>query len=121
MLKLISLRSCIATLQFQTSHTLSIRDYNSSTRTLSPFRDMQFSVSALQANYQFLERLLEDRPNARIIHVLSHEQRRGFVPVFEDGEPYVDEFGYNVYLGKDVDWFGQLTDIDERYESPLPF
>lgn len=83
---------------------------------------MQFSVSALQANHAFLEKLLEERPKARIIHVLTHDQRKGFSPIFEkDGELYVDEFGYNVYIGKCVDWFGQMTDIDERYEGTLPF
>ncbi len=121
MLKLISLSSCIATLQFQTSHTLSTRDYNTNTKTLSPFREMRFSVSALLADFNYLESLLVQRPNARIVHILSHEQRPGFEPVFEDGEPMKDEFGYEVYIGKEVDWFGQLTDMDERYESPLPF
>lgn len=86
---------------------------------------MKFSVSALYADYKFLEKLLLDRPNARIIHVLTDEPkgRKGFVPVFEpDGSPHIDEFGYHLHIGKEVDWQGTMTDIDERYEdNQLPF
>src|SRR5438270_371601 len=122
MLKLISLKSCVATLQFQTNHTLSILDYNPDTRTSSPFRYMNFSVPALYADHHYIEKLLTGRPKARIIHILTHDQRRGFYPVFEsDGGEYIDDFGYQLYIGREVDWFGELTDIDERFEGVLPF
>lgn len=91
----------------------------------SRFREMRFSVSALHSDYKFLERSLLERPNARIIHILTDEPkgRKGFVPVFEsDGSPFIDEFGYQLYIGKEVDWQGTMTDIDERYEeNQLPF
>ena len=124
MLKLIALKSCIATLQFQTNHTLSVADWNPDTQTISPFRYMRFQVSALYNSPQFLESILKDKPNARIIHILSHDKRNGFFQVFnEDKTPFLDDFGCQVYLAREVDWQGDLPDIDERFEGTgfLPF
>lgn len=125
MLKLISLKNCVATLQFQVSHTLSMMDYDPETLKISPFRYMNFTVPALYANSPAtLEDSLLKRPDASIIHILSHEQRPGFhLIVNEDGSQYIDDFGLEVYIAKDVDWFGDLTDIDEREQDAyqLPF
>lgn len=85
---------------------------------------MRFTVPAIYAgSVGFLENLLEENPKASIIHVLTHEKRPGFFPIEEEnGELYVDEFGMNVYIGKEVDWNGGLTDLDERFdERRLPF
>lgn len=72
----------------------------------------------------FLGKLLKDRPRAHIIHILSHDQRRGFYQIFnEDKTPYLDDFGCQVYIAREVDWDGTLPDIDERFEGTglLPF
>lgn len=122
MLKLIALKSCIATLQYQTDHTLSILDWDQSTQKISPFRYMNFTVSAIHNDVAFLEGLLLKRPKARIVHILSHEQRKGFHLITEsDGEPHIDDFGLEVYIAQEVDWFGEIADIDERFENALPF
>lgn len=119
MLKLISLHSCIATLQFQTSHTLSLIDWNPHTKILSHSRDMRFQVSAIFADPKYLEDLLSRRPEAQIIHGLTHDwtNGNGVHKIVMDGEVYYDEFGLPVYLYQVVDWEGELTDIDERYEG----
>lgn len=86
---------------------------------------MNFTVPALYGGSPaYLEKLLKDRPKAQIIHILSHDARQGFHQVFnEDGTPYLDDFGCQVYLARDVDWFGDMPDIDERFEGSglLPF
>lgn len=84
---------------------------------------MVFTVPAIYMNaHTELERILLKKPNARIIHVLSHDQRPGFhLVVDKDAGRHIDEFGMEVYQAKEVDWEGILTDIDERFESPLPF
>jgi hypothetical protein len=100
-------------------------DWNPDTKKISPFRHMNFSVPALYGGSPgFLEKLLKDKPKAKIIHIVSHEQRRGFHQIFnEDGTPLLDEFGCQVYLAREVDWQGDLPDIDERFEGTglLPF
>lgn len=125
MLKLISLKSGIATLQFQVNHTLTLLDWNQTTRKNSPFRYMIFSVPPVFArSWLYLEGLLKERPNASIIHILSHDKRMGFQPVVNElGELYIDDFGLPVYMASEVDWHGGMTDIDERFEGTgkLPF
>lgn len=86
---------------------------------------MDFTVPAIyKDSIEFLEKLLADRPKARIVHILSHEQRSGFhLVVNEDGSQYTDDFGMEVYIAKTVDWQGGMNDIDEREQEKymLPF
>jgi hypothetical protein len=100
-------------------------DYDPSTLKISPFRYMKFTVPAMYMNSpEVLERSLLKRPGASIIHILSHEQRPGFhLVVNEDGSQYTDDFGLEVYIAKDIDWTGDLRDIDEREQDvhQLPF
>lgn len=126
MLQLISLKSCVATLQYRTDHNLTIKDWDPTTWRTSHFRYLNCTVSAVYSNSPgFLEYLLGDRPKARIIHILSHEKKLGSIQVLnEDGTELIDDFGLPVYMGRIIDWFGELTDIDERFEDNtniLPF
>jgi hypothetical protein len=83
---------------------------------------MKYNISALYNNVEFLEKILNDKPNARIVHILSHDQRRGFhLIVEEDGSQYLDDFGLEVYIAQEIDWQGNMADIDERFEGALPF
>lgn len=83
---------------------------------------MQFTVSAIYDNVEFLEKILTRYPKARIARILSHEQRKGFhLVVNQDNSEYVDDFGLEIYQAQEVDWEGELADIDERFEGALPF
>lgn len=125
MLQLISLKSCVAILQYRTDHSLSIKDWNPDTLKTSHFRYMKCTVSAVYADSPgMLEYLLGERPKARIIHILSHEKKPGGIQILdEDGTPYRDDFGLSVFLHREIDWFGTMTDLDERFEETnlLPF
>jgi hypothetical protein len=56
------------------------------------------------------------------MRVLSHEQRKGFqLVVNEDSSQYLDDFGLEVYISQEIDWTGELPDIDERFVDVLPF
>lgn len=100
-------------------------DWDRTTRKISHFRYMDFNVSAVYMNApDKLEEILSDKPNAKIIHILTHEPRKGFCQVLnEDGSPYLDDFGLEVYMAKIVDWEGEMDDIDEREQErySLPF
>ena len=97
-------------------------DWDETTLKISPFRYMRFTISALYNDKDFLERLLLQRPKARIVRILSHDQRKGFhLIVEENGDQYLDDFGLEVYIAQEVDWFGEIADLDERLEGALPF
>jgi hypothetical protein len=69
-----------------------------------------------------LENLLLKRPKARIVRILSHDKREGFrMIVNQDNSRYLDDFGLEVYISQEIDWTGELADIDERFEDVLPF
>jgi hypothetical protein len=71
-----------------------------------------------------LEYLLGERPKARIVHILSHDKKPGGLQILEeDGTLFQDDFGLHVFLHREIDWFGTMTDLDERFEDTnlLPF
>jgi len=60
-----------------------------------------------------LKAFLKTHPDACIFNTLSHN------PISEekvmiDGEPYIDQFGLNVYIKSEVDWYYH-PDVDERF------
>lgn len=69
-------------------------------------------VPAIYSKEQ-LNLLLKEKPNACIVRTVSHEPK-GKQVLEPDGSPYLDEFGYPVYVMSRVSWTGE-KDIDERY------
>ena len=97
-------------------------DWDQTSQTISPFRYARCSISAVYNNVETLENLLLKRPKARIVRILSHDKREGFrMIVNQDNSRYLDDFGLEVYISQEIDWTGELADIDERFEDVLPF
>lgn len=90
-------------------------DWDKTTQILSHFRELRYTVSAIYAREEFLQKLLGQRPEAQIIRVISHDPRGGFEPIVLNGIPFIDEFGCQLYICSLVDWEGELTDLDERF------
>lgn len=95
---------------------MTVLDWDHNTQTISRSRHIECQVPAL-FDEAGLNRMLDHYPNAQLVRVASHDGLPQDKVRHPDGTQYLDEFGLPVYLSTMIDWHGELTDIDTRYEG----
>lgn len=118
MLKLLSLKRKIATVQFETPEKdiPELFDFNPVLQQYSLIREASFET--IDTEVTLLSKL--DRyKDASIINTLSHIPTESkYRRVMYNGLPFIDNFGFYVYLKSTVVW-GKRGDVDLRFNSNM--
>lgn len=134
MLKLVEYSGGVAVLAWQAPEKdFYVLDFDG-----TDFRHERLMKFVSKANAQRLQEILDKHPDAQIVRACSHEpiltpyyieklrtkdtdwqKIADSQRVILEGKPYIDEFGYYVYVDSYLDLEGTMKDTDWRYEPEV--